>query len=325
MIGVVGAGVVGSRVTDQLVSAGHGVIIFDRDSYRARRLAALHSRNGDARSADALDDLHGLDVVVIAVGTPHAETAERLVESGSHVVSCGDDVQDVERLMSLSGRAQELGRTVVVGAAASPGLTGLLVAHLRERFDTIDEAHVAMHGTGGPDCARQHHRALSGQSMGWHDGEWLKRPGGSGRELCWFPEPVGSYDCYRSEMVDPIVLHHAMPKLQRVTARTSATRRDRFTARLPMLTPPHAEGGMGAVRVEVRGFVGQARVVEVAGVAERVGQIAGVVASMTALHVHSGGFAAGAQVLGADGVPNAQIYKGVTDAGIRVHRFVGSS
>ena len=323
MIGVVGAGVVGSRVADQLVSAGEAVMIFDDDPYRARRLAALHSRNGDARAADSLDDLHGLSSVVIAVGAPHIEMVSRLLEAGSHVVSCGDDLHDAEQLLELDARAQELGRTVVVGAAASPGLTGLLVWHLRERFDDIDEAHVAMHGTGGPDCARQHHRALSGQSMGWHDGEWLRRPSGSGRELCWFPEPVGSYDCYRSEMVDPLLLRLAMPNLQRVTARSSATRRDRFTSRLPMLTPPHAEGGMGAVRVEVRGFKGRARVVEVAGVAERVGQIAGVVAAAITLQI--AGFEPGCQVLGSDRCPNNEIYQAVIGAGIRVHRFVGSS
>jgi len=323
MIGVIGAGVVGSRVTDQLVASGQAVTIFDRDPYRARRLAALHARNGDAHAADSLDDLHGIETVITAMGAPHAEAVVRLREAGSHVVSCGDDLQDVERLLHLDTRARELGRTIVVGAAASPGLTGLLVWHLRERFDEIDEAHVAMHGTGGPDCARQHHRALSGQSIGWHDGEWLRRPGGSGRELCWFPEPVGSYDCYRSEMVDPLLLHRAMPNLQRVTARSSATRRDRFTSRLPMLTPPHAEGGMGAVRVEVRGFKGRARVVEVAGVAERVGQIAGVVAAAAALQI--GSFDSGCQVLGAKGAPNDQMYQAVTAAGIRVHRFVGSS
>ena len=38
-----------------------------------------------------------------------------------------------------------------------------------------------------------------------------------------------------------------------ISARRSARRRDRFTARLPMLSPPHQEGGIGALRVEVRG------------------------------------------------------------------------
>ena len=44
---------------------------------------------------------------------------------------------------------------------------------------------------------------------------------------------------------------------ERVTARVAASRRDRLTARLPMLRPPHPEGLIGAVRVEVRGGQGQ--------------------------------------------------------------------
>jgi len=325
MIAVFGAGVVGSRVVEQLVSAGSPVTVFDHDHYRSRRLVALHSRTGDVRAAETWEDAGRCGVAVLAFGGQHAGLCRELISSGTAVVSCSDDMGDVNDLFALSDVAIERGRAVVVGVAASPGLTGLLVWSLQERFDVVDEVHVAIHGTGGPDCARQHHRALSGQSLGWHDGEWLKRPGGSGRELCWFPEPVGAYDCYRSETADPIVLHRAMPHLNRITARTSATRRDRFTSRLPMLTPPHAEGGMGAVRVEVRGFSDGARVVEVAGVAERVGQISGVVAAATALQVEAGSFSPGCRVLGEAECPSANIYQEVISAGIRVHRFVGSS
>jgi hypothetical protein len=218
-------------------------------------------------------------------------------------------------------------RAMVVGAAASPGLTSLLVRQVADSFDSIDEVHVAVHGTGGPDCARQHHRALSGEALGWHDGEWLRRPAGSGRELCWFPEPVGPYDCYRSEMADPIVLRRAYPQLQRISARTSATRRDRLTARLPMLSPPNAEGGMGAVRIEVRGHRGAAREVVVAGVAERLAQIAAVVAASTARQLVAlpDAFTPGGQVLGEPFVPNEAILASAVHSGLRIHRFVGST
>ena len=46
----------------------------------------------------------------------------------------------------------------------------------------------------------------------------------------------------------------AFPGVARVTARLSATRRDRITAHLPMLRQPHPEGAECAV--EVRAFVG---------------------------------------------------------------------
>ena len=110
-----------------------------------------------------------------------------------------------------------------------------------------------MHGTAGPACAREHHRSLRGWAIGWQDDRWIERPAGSGRELCWFPEPVGARDCYRAEMPDPWLLHRSFEGVDRISARMSATRRDRFTARLPMLSPPHREGGIGALRVEARG------------------------------------------------------------------------
>ncbi|MGA0802850.1 MAG: hypothetical protein ACO3Q0_09440, partial [Ilumatobacteraceae bacterium] len=65
--------------------------------------------------------------------------------------------------VDLSG----FGRSLVVGAAMSPGLSGLLARHLASRFDVVDEIHIAIHGTAGPACAREYHRALSGLSPAW--------------------------------------------------------------------------------------------------------------------------------------------------------------
>ena len=181
----------------------------------------------------------------------------------------------------------------------------------------------AKHGTGGPACARQHHRALSGQSIGWHDGQWLRRPGGSGRELCWFPEPVGAYDCYRAELPDPLLIKRAFPELSRVTARVSATRRDRVFARLPQLIPPQSEGGMGGLRVEVRGNKNGERLVDVIGVVERVGQVAGVVSGSVAKLIDSGEIARhGAFVLGDSALPNDVLLSSVIASGVQAHAFV---
>jgi saccharopine dehydrogenase-like NADP-dependent oxidoreductase len=326
VIGVIGAGVTGSRVVEHLVAtSNNSILLHDQDLYGAQRLCAVHRDHSPAVRVVDFETVATASVVVLACGSPHAPITQQLLARGVSVVSLSDDVTDVMNLLNLHDDFQAKGKVLVVGAAASPGMTGLLLRSLQSNFDEIDEAHVALHGTGGPNCAVQHHRALAGQSIGWHDGEWLRRPGGSGRELCWFPEPVGAYDCYRAEMADPVLLKRGQPQLQRITARVSANRRDRFTARLPMLVPPHAEGGMGAIRIEVRGFRNGSRIVEIAGVAERVAQIAGVVGATTALFVQRNEISTtGACALGQDALPNAEILRDVLTGGIRLHQFVGT-
>jgi hypothetical protein len=124
--------------------------------------------------------------------------------------------RDVLALLDIQYRALARKVPVIVGAACSPGMTGLLVHHVTRAFESIDEVHVAVHGTGGPQCARQHHDSLAGVSIGWHEGEWLQRPAGSGRELCWFPDPVGARDCYRFASPEPVLLQRIAPSLQQI-------------------------------------------------------------------------------------------------------------
>jgi hypothetical protein len=156
-------------------------------------------------------------------------------------------------------------------------------------------------GTGGPACAHQHHRALGGSSIDWRDGGWQRRPAGSGRELCWFPDPVGAADCYRAGLPDALLLVNALGPVERATARLAATRRDRLTSRLPMLRRPHPEGTVGAVRAEVRGRVEGGYETVVYGAFDRPGVAAGAVAAVAAVAAVRGelGIAPGAHGLAA--------------------------
>jgi hypothetical protein len=92
-----------------------------------------------------------------------------------------------------------------------------------------------------------------------------------------------------------------------------------------MLAPPNAEGGMGAVRIEVRGMRGISRAMEIVGVAERLAHIAAIVATTTTNAIlHNNISAVGAHVLGGNEMPNAQLLRGVADAGLHIHQFVGA-
>jgi hypothetical protein len=160
----------------------------------------------------------------------------------------------------------------------------------------------------------------------WRDGVFVQRRSGSGRELCWFPDPVGGLDCYRAAVADALLLHAAFPAAARVTARVAATRRDRITSRLPMLRPPHAEGQLGAIRVEVRGWRGGVSDTRVLGAIDRPAFAAGTVAAVSARWIVDGRFrrtgAAGLADLVPDPVP---FLSELSDLGVRAAVFEGSS
>lgn len=288
-IGVLGVGAVGARVARQLVSVdGDSVVLRDPD--RAR-LGMVASSLGEHASVDhgAMDDPLDVDAIVIAgPGRTQAGLAARFVRAGRHVVTTTDDLTDVRGLLALDHEARERRTSVVVGAGFAPGLGCVLAAHAARRFDEVTEIHVAKSGTGGPACARQHHRALGRGAIDWREGGWAARPGGSGRELCWFPDPVGPKDCYRAELPDALVIVPAFPTVERVTARVSATRRDRLTARLPMLWPTDPEGGPGALRVEVRGRIEGRGTTIVLGAMDRPAVAAGAVAAIAVRRILDG-------------------------------------
>lgn len=262
------------------------------------------------------------DIVVLAHGGAQDETASTLLRRGLHVVTVGEQIADTTQLLDTDTTAD--GTTLVVGAGMSPGLAGLIARYLADQLESIDEIHVAVHGTAGPSCARVHHRSLSGLATGWHDGEWNDYVGGSGRELCWFPEPIGAMDCYRARTAVPLLLHRAFPDVERISGRRSARRRDRLTAWLPMLSPPHQEGGIGALRVEVRGADERGgRQCLVAGVAELVGTAAAATAAAFVTAVIDGRIPSGLIVAGAAELPTVDLLTRIQSFGVRLQEFTG--
>ena len=320
IVGVVGAGVTGQAVGRVLSTLGLRPVWFDVDRAAAHRAARLHG----GVVVDGTTDLRACDAVVLASPGSPTELASSLLACGVHVVCLSDDPDDVVGLLELESDAVAKRVSLVVGAGVSPGLSGVLARHLAGQLHVVDEIHVAMHGTGGPACARQHHTALAGSATGWHDGDWITQPGGSGRELCWFPEPIGSADCYRAALADPVLLRRAFPGAERISARVSATRRDRLTARLPMLVPPRREGDRGALRVEVRGaLAGGERVTHLVGAVGRTGDLAGAMAACSAAACVQARATAGVVVAGADAALAAWMLRSVAKVGVVLQEYTG--
>jgi hypothetical protein len=296
---------------------GRGVVARRLHRTLHRRPVIVH----DARWS-AVTGVSPGDVVVLVHGGDHASAVPALLDRDLHVVTVGDSLDDTAALLDLD--LDGLERSLVVGAALSPGLSGLIARHLAASIATVDEIHVAVHGTAGPACARAHHRSLSGLSPAWRDGAWVDHVGGSGRELCWFPEPVGAKDSYRGRNASPLLLHRAFPDAQRISTRRSARRRDRFTAWLPMLRPPHPEGGVGALRVEVRGAdTSGARLCLVAGVAELVGTVAAATAAAFVTAIAEGALPPGVVVAGDPALPTLDLLRRIESFGVRLQEFTG--
>jgi hypothetical protein len=315
IVGLVGCGVTGRRIATYLVHQGTKVAVFD---------PAMGGVPTDAVRVGHAADLAVTDAVVLCHPHPHAQLAAEYLAAGVSVVSMSADIDDVRALVDLDERARHGGAALIVGAAMSPGLSGLLADHLWRQLYVAEEIHVATHGTAGPACAAQHHDVLGDTAIGWHDGGWIERPGGSGRELDWFPEPIGARDCYRAALPEPLLLHRIFPTASRISARVSGTRRDRLTARLPMLTPPHAAGNIGAVRVEVRGAAADgARVTVIAGASGPTSAIAAAVAVGCVEACVGGVVKPGVHLVGGSTVDSPSLLRRAVDLGVKLQEFTG--
>ncbi len=322
---VIGAGATGARIARQLRSSAgiSSVALHDSDFERMGRV--VRSLGSGVEPGDSSGITPELSVVVVATPSgSQAAWARTAINTGVPVVTTSDDLSEVRRLLAIDQEARYRGVPLIVGAGFMPGLTCLLARHAATEFDEIDEIHVAKVGAGGPSCARQHHRALSSSGLDWRDGRWTRRAGGSGRELVWFPDPVAGRDCYRGALPDSLLLVPAFTHVARVTARVAATRRDRLTSPLPMLWKPHLEGGTGAVRVEVRGLVGEERRVSVLGAVDRPAVAAGAVAAAAAMHVIGGYCPPGAYGL-AEVVEPLRMLRDLRSRGVKPMRFEGLS
>ena len=322
-VALAGLGTTGSHLARQLRPPEvESIQLFDIDQQRIGPVrGALDRRIAVVSAAPSPADPPDVTVLATPTGT-HVARAKEMLAAGSHVVSLADDPDEVEDLLELHDLAVSKGVVMAVGAGFCPGLTGILARYAEGQLDVVDAISVAKAGTAGPACARQLHRALKNSGRDWRDGAWELRRGGSGRDLAWFPEPIGARDCYRAALASPVLLQRRFPDATRISARMAATRRDRFTSKLPMLRPPHRDGGPGAVRVEVRGRVGGGVETLVYGVMDHPSVASATVAAVVAVRAAQGAGPVGAHGLVAWDDPGS-LLKDLYARGVKIAAFSG--
>ena len=252
-IGIEGIGVVGARVARDLCGFPEvsSVVLLSGSESRRETLAGAFG----AKIARAVEPGGDLDVVVVCV--PEAEqcdVARRHVAEGRHVVTTADGLEAVGRLLDLDAVAGASGRSLVVGAGFHPGLSTLLAVHAATLFDEVIEVHTASIGAAGLACTQRRAEALRGEGREWRDGTWHDARAGSSKELLWFPDPMGSHDCWRGDLADPVLIHRVLPTATRITARAADQPRPAVRrVREAIGRGPERFDAVGALRVEVRG------------------------------------------------------------------------
>ncbi len=325
---LIGLGAVGVGVARHLLGQPgtqvESILVLARDARAITRTEGM-SAAVSLRPIRGARIPEGTDVVVIARPDDATALASDALRAGAHVVAALDDPHHVRHLLALDRTARASALSVAVGATMAPGLSCVLARYGACFLDEVHQIHVASYGTGGPACARRHHAALSSIATDWYDGAWRRRRGGTGRELMWFPQPVGAADCYRGRLVDPVLLAPAFPGVRRVSARMAATRRDRLSAPLPMLRRPHPEGLVGAARVELRGTRDGAHETLIFGSVGRPALVAGTVAGVAAVWAANGRLArAGAAGLAEMVDEPGAFLREVAQRGITLSAFEGA-
>lgn len=124
MIGVFGAGVVGARVAESLsIESVTPICVYDASQVVAQRLARRLLETSSVIQAVGRSELNKAKVVVLAGPSPHALIARELLEKNISVVSTSDDIADCLNLLTLSDLATRNKVTLIIGAAASPGMS----------------------------------------------------------------------------------------------------------------------------------------------------------------------------------------------------------
>ncbi len=281
---LVGAGAVGRRAARTLVETDgvERLLVVDKDASRATQVAEVLGEEAEAVVWSPADPLPpGVTAVAVAAdASVERAVVERALERRVPVACSSDDPDGVRSLLDLDDTAREAGLAVAAACGLVPGLSDVLARHAAAALESVTEVHVARAGWAGPACAGMLQRAHRGVALEWRDGTWVRERAGSGRQMVWFPQPVGGLDCRRTASAQAQLLVDAMPRLARATMRAAPgpTEGNRRRTR----HQPDSEGHWGAAWVEVRGRRGRAEEVLVYGVVDRMAFAAGTVLAVAA-------------------------------------------
>jgi len=328
-VGLIGTGAVGRRAGRELVARAEvsELVVVGRSSRAVGRLAESLGPKALGRTVEQIDadSLAATGIGVAVVCTPdelQPDHVRAALGARAHVVSVADSSASVDAVLGADDYAREIGRTVVVGAAMSPGWTTLLAAHAAELFDGIDEIAAAVTGVAGPACHERRSQAVRTDTQEWRDGDWAECAARSAPELVWFPEPVGAVDCARGDTADGMLLHRRWPDVPQLVVKLGTTdgrplpRGVRRWRRSPEPREP------GAVRVAVSGRIDGQPATVVYGLSATPAAATGVLVALAAGSLAAGELAPGALPVG-EALDPVLVLRAAAERGVRALVYDG--
>ena len=291
---VLGLGATGARAARQLQSwpSVESLMLHDTSAFRVQQ--AVGSLGEGCRGTDDPEEAtRDCDVVLLCFPGDPVPAARQALGRGAHVVSVSTTTSAASGLLELEKVAERARRHVVIGAGFSPGLSELVVSHVAGRFDRLDAIDLAVAGSGGLAC-RQERLAgtvtagsskLGGVSLGNLPLAGLVKslvPNQAG-VLRWFPEPLGQLRCEQASGAEELLLGAVGPDSPSVALHQHHSIGERVLSLLPApLSSRKPEADLGGFAVELRGRVGEALEVALAGAVDRPAVAAGTVAAVAA-------------------------------------------
>jgi saccharopine dehydrogenase-like NADP-dependent oxidoreductase len=254
-IAVIGAGDSASRrLSANLLERepSLSLLVIDADAGRAQDLAAsLDAQRctsaGMGTGAGSLASaVAGVDAALGFLGSDtdlEVLVASGAIEAKVPYMSACEMAPAVEALLGLDEAAQEAGSIVVPGFGWTPGVTNLLARLGAEALDEVRSIRVAWMssaiGEGTEATTLRAVRSFSGSVAVFEDGGWHRKPGGTGDETVFFPEPLGWRKVHLCSGAEVLTLPRSIPGVRNVVvmAGVSEVVADRLARGLSGLFP----------------------------------------------------------------------------------------
>jgi len=144
-------GMQGKIAARDLLEAGHSVLLCSNDRINIDQLLEKYPGKSGFAQIDlrdmasvspVLEDSGASVLINCAIDDYNLKVTALAAEIGMHMVDLGSEIPMHKEQEELDGEFKAKNLIAISGAGSTPGINNVMVAHVKDRFDTIDKAHL---------------------------------------------------------------------------------------------------------------------------------------------------------------------------------------